>query len=503
MSEIRRAAAISYATILIANFSGLLLTPFIIRSLGSSEYGLYVLVGSLTAHLGVLNFGLNTAVTRYVAESMARNDHEQKARFLGAALLINMLAVIAIAGGGTLIYLQLDVWFNQSLDSAEIEKARAMLLLLVASVACTITANMFGAISAGHEKFVFSKAINILRYVVRIALVPAILIYGGGAVALVALDAALSVLVLLANMMYALRSAAARFNLRSLDAKLIGGVLKFSLWVFIYAVIVKIQWQTGQVIIGARIGPEAVGVYGIGIMFGTYYGAFSGAITGLFLPRATRMTVVGADATVLVDQMVRIGRVALIILLLILGGFYFFGREFLVLWAGPDYEESWGVALLIMVGYTVPLIQAFASHLLQARGLIAFKAKLYLITLPVGVGLGYFMLDEHGVLGMAAGMVAGWVVATVLINVYYHRVLGLDVPKFFLEVSRGFLPVFIVCLAVGWGLNLIPGNGWIMLSVRVLAFLLIYSTLLHRYAMNESERREVSAIRKRLTWIWG
>ena len=64
MSEIRRGALLSYVTILVVNLSGLLLTPFIIRSLGNAEYGLYLLIGSLAAYLGVLDFGLNNAETR-------------------------------------------------------------------------------------------------------------------------------------------------------------------------------------------------------------------------------------------------------------------------------------------------------------------------------------------------------------------------------------------------------------------------------------------------------
>ena len=49
MSEIRRGALLSYATILIINLSGLLLTPVIIRGLGNAEYGLYMLIGALAA----------------------------------------------------------------------------------------------------------------------------------------------------------------------------------------------------------------------------------------------------------------------------------------------------------------------------------------------------------------------------------------------------------------------------------------------------------------------
>lgn len=502
MSEIRRGALLSYATILVVNLSGLLLTPFIIRALGNAEYGLYVLIGSLAAYLGVLNFGLNNAVTRYVAQCAATNDRSQEARFLGAAVVVNVLAAIAVVGVGSVFYVNIDTWFSGTLDASARDQARTMLLLLIANVIFTVTASMFSAICAGHQRFVVPKAINLVRYALRIALVIALLSAEGGAVALVALDTALSLAVLFVTAFYALKNIGARFSFRSLNVALVRGVLAFSVWVFLYSIIGQVQWQSGQIIIGAEIGPEAVAIYGVGIMFGTYYGAFSDAVTGLYLPRATYMTVANADADELRAEMVRIGRIALFILLLVLGGFGLFGKEFLHLWAGPAYGQAWGIAMVIMLAYTVPLIQTFASHLLQARNLIAFKSKLYLVALPLGVVLGYFLLEPLALLGMAVGMATGWVAATVILNLYYHRVLGIDVPKFFAGVAKGIVPAFSACLVVGGILRWVPlGSGWVPLALRIVAFTLIYLVVMHRYGMNAVERQEVSAIRQRFMQV--
>jgi O-antigen/teichoic acid export membrane protein len=464
VSEIRRGAILSYATILVVNLSGLLLTPFIIRTLGNAEYGLYLLIGSLAAYLGVLDFGLNNAVTRYVAQCAVKKDRTQEARFLGAALVVNVLAAIAIISLGAIFY-----------------------------------AN-FTAICAGHERFTFPKMLNFLRYLVRIGLVFAILIAGGGAVSLVALDAALALVVFFLNAFYAIRSIGARFSMRSLSIRLVRSVLTFSGWVFLFAIIGQLQWHSGQIIVGRSIGMESVAVYGIGIMFGTYYGAFSTAITGLFLPRATYMTVANASSQELGKEMARIGRTALLILLLILGGFASFGHEFLQLWAGPEYGSAWMVALVIMLAYTVPLVQSFANQLLEARALFAFKAKVYLVALPLGVVLGYYLLESLGVLGMALGISSGWVVAVVVMNVYYHRVLELDVPRFFGTLLKGIAPAFVGSLAIAAALQVMPGAGWSLLLVKIVIFAAAYAALMYLVGMNNQERNEVKGMIKRFTW---
>ena len=501
MSEIRRGALLSYATILVLNLSGLLLTPFIIRSLGNAEYGLYLLIGSLAAYLGVLDFGLNNAVTRFVAQCAAKNDREQEAKFLGAALVVNALVAAVIIGLGAFFYANIDAWFSATLDEAAQDRARLMLLLLIANVILTITASMFSAISAGHQRFAIPKSINLARYLVRIGLVLLILAGGGGAVALVALDAGLSLLVLLANATYAIRGVGARFKLLSLSVGLVRNVLAFSAWVFLFAIIAQFQWHSGQIIIGRSIGMESVAVYGIGVMFGTYYGAFSTAITGLFLPRATYMTVANATGDELGAQMVRIGRMALLVLLLILGGFASFGKEFLLLWAGPDYGPAWSVAMVIMLAYTVPLVQSFANQLLEAKAMFAFKAKVYLVALSLGVVLGYVLLEGLGVPGMALGLAAGWTVAVVIMNVYYHSALELDIPGFFLALSKGIIPAFLGCLVFGALLRLVPGAGWPVLAVKIALFAIAYATLMYRMGMNDDERHQVKDMVQGVKWI--
>jgi O-antigen/teichoic acid export membrane protein len=500
VSEIRRGAILSYATILVVNLSGLLLTPFIIRTLGNAEYGLYLLIGSLAAYLGVLDFGLNNAVTRYVAQCAVKKDRTQEARFLGAALVVNVLAAIAIISLGAIFYANIDAWFSDTLDARQRDQARIMLLLLIANVVLTISSGMFTAICAGHERFTFPKMLNFLRYLVRIGLVFAILIAGGGAVSLVALDAALALVVFFLNAFYAIRSIGARFSMRSLSIRLVRSVLTFSGWVFLFAIIGQLQWHSGQIIVGRSIGMESVAVYGIGIMFGTYYGAFSTAITGLFLPRATYMTVANASSQELGKEMARIGRTALLILLLILGGFASFGHEFLQLWAGPEYGSAWMVALVIMLAYTVPLVQSFANQLLEARALFAFKAKVYLVALPLGVVLGYYLLESLGVLGMALGISSGWVVAVVVMNVYYHRVLELDVPRFFGTLLKGIAPAFVGSLAIAAALQVMPGAGWSLLLVKIVIFAAAYAALMYLVGMNNQERNEVKGMIKRFTW---
>lgn len=152
----------------------------------------------------------------------------------------------------------------------------------------------------------------------------------------------------------------------------------------------QFQWQSGQVILGVVSGTTAVAIYGVGIMLGTYYGAFSTAISSVFLPRATQMTAFEASGEELTLMMVRIGRFSLITLLMILGGFLLYGQQFILLWVGKTYQNSWLIALIIMFSYTLPLVQSFANSILEAKNTFLFKAVTYITLIIAGTVLGYF-----------------------------------------------------------------------------------------------------------------
>ena len=82
MNEVRAGVILSFLTLALTNIVALVLTPYMLRSFGQSEYGLYVLIGTLVSHLSLLDLGLGTAVVRYVAHYRAMKDRRAEENFL-------------------------------------------------------------------------------------------------------------------------------------------------------------------------------------------------------------------------------------------------------------------------------------------------------------------------------------------------------------------------------------------------------------------------------------
>lgn len=493
MSQLKKGAILSYVSIILTNGIGILLTPFIISHLGDSEYGLYTLIGSLVGYISVLDLGLNNTIIRFTSKYRALGDKKGEENFLATTMLIYFAIAAAAVVLGVSLYFNLGSIFDK-LTPVELEKAKIMFVILIFNLAITLPGNAFQAICSAYEHFVFPRALNIVRYVVRSGMVVAILLLHGDSVSIVILDTVVNVLAIGLTAFYVFRKLKARFRLHAFEKSLVKQIFSYSIWIFIFAMVGQFQWRAGQVIVGSFSGTIPVAIYGNGILLGTYYGAFSTAISGVFLPRATSMTVKNATSEELTAMMIRIGRFSFLSLLCILGGFLLYGQQFVDLWVGPVYKEAWSIALIIMFSYTVPLVQSFANSILEARGKFSFKALTYISLIGLGTIFGTWLLQRWGLIGLILGSTSGWVFSQVVMNFYYSRVLELHILRFFKELLRGLLPAFLVTLVIGYFIDFLPGTGWLNLGFKIFAFICTFIVLMGRFGLNASERETIGAM---------
>ncbi len=66
----------------------LLLTPFLIRSLGPAIFGTWVLLNTLLAYFRLLELGIMPAVIRYISLYKARNEKQEIESVIGSALVL-------------------------------------------------------------------------------------------------------------------------------------------------------------------------------------------------------------------------------------------------------------------------------------------------------------------------------------------------------------------------------------------------------------------------------
>ncbi|TNJ46459.1 oligosaccharide flippase family protein [Tamlana fucoidanivorans] len=493
MSQLKKGAALNYMTIFLTNVVGLFITPFILNHLGKAEYGVYTAIGALVGTISVLDLGLNNTIVRFVAKYRAENDRKSEENFLATTMLIYAVISVVIVIIGISFYGYIDTYFTK-MNTEEIRIAKTIFILLIFNLAIGLPGGSFTGICYGYEMFVFPKTVNIIRYILRTIVVIGVLLWGGKAIALVIIDTVFNIIFLSVEFYYVFYKLKVKFKLHELKLKYIKEIFGYSLWIFVFALVSILQWKAGHWILGRIATPEVLTIYGIGIVLGTYYGAFSTAISSVFLPRATKMTVDNASGEELTSMMIKIGRISFIILMYIFGAFLLFGYQFVYLWVGKELGsdgsfEVWLIALLIMMAYTLPLIQGFGNSILEAKNKLSFKAVLYLTFLITGAGFGAFLAKTYGALGMICGTVTGWFIVQNVMNFYYHKVIGLNIFRFFRELSyKSLLTVFAI-IVISYFINYIPGNGWLNFIFKASCYSIFYILGMYHLGLIEFEKK--------------
>ena len=474
MNQLKAGAALNYAIILLNTIVGLLYTPYMLRMMGKSEYGLYSLVASVISYLTILDLGLGNAVVRYTAkfraEGKQREQYEMFGMFFVLYVIIGAVALLL----GSALYFNVDAMFGATMTVEELYKARIMILLLVFNLAFTFPMSIFGSIITAYEHFVFPRAVSIIRILLNTGVMICLLYMGYRAVAMVVVQTVFNVATLLLNYIYCKRYLKIRI---------------FSFWIFLNVIMDKVYWSTGQFVLGAVVGTAAVAVFAVAIQLQVMYMQFSTAISQLFLPKITGMVATNDDNRSISDLFIRTGRIQYIVMALVLSGFIVFGRQFIVLWAGAGYEDAYIICLLFFFSLLIPMIQNLGITILQARNQMKFRSLLYIFIAMAALAFQIVLARRYGGVGCAIAVSGALLLGQGLImNIYYSKRQGIDIGRFWKEIFRMSVIPIAVTATFLFADRMTEIDSWRELAVGIVLFCVIYIPLFWVLSMNKYER---------------
>lgn len=458
--------------------TALLYTPIMLQLLGQREYGLYQLAASVVSWLGLLELGFGSGYLRFFAR--CREDREEEARLNGMfALIFGALATLSLLCGGILAA-NADVVFGSGLTGPERADARHLLLLLTGNLSLSLLNSLFDCHITAREQFRFQKLLRLIQTVLNPFLTLPLFLLGWGSEALAMVSLALTGAVLAGNLWFCRQRLHMTVSFRGLDFSRLRELWGFTFFVFLNQIIDQVNWSVDKVLLGRTLGTAAVAVYGVGAQINSLYLQISTGIAAMFLPKVNRLGARGEDGELSL-LFAKVGALQGAVLLPVLSGFLFFGSAFLELWAGPGYEESYFVALLLMLPVTVPLMQNLGIEIQRTRNKHRTRSLVYALLAVGNIQLSRTLIPHWGCVGAAAGTAVSLILGNGLfMNWYYTRRLGLDM-KLFWKTQQRLLPVWFPTLLFGvllaWGVEI---NSWGSLFVAVMLYSAMYLLLLLR-----------------------
>lgn len=492
---------LSYVMMIFEVLSTLLLTPFIIRTLGQAEYGVYKLSASVVAYLLLLDLGVGNAITRYIAKFRASGEKEQSQKFLGVATIYyTVIALVALIAGVVLIAV-FPKAFAKGLTASEIKLGQELLFITMINAAVTLGTAAYNNVIIAYERFTVSKGVPIIQIIVRMALTVVMLKGGFGSVGIVMVNLLMTVVCRGFFIIYVLFRLKLRPKFKGIEISFVKEIILYSSMILIQMIATQLNATVDQILIGSLVASSAaiLAVYSVGTQVTQYFQSMGTAFTGVLMPGIVKMVESGVDSKTLTDEMIRIGRIILIVLGLIWGGFLACGQQFITLWAGADNSNAYFVAVILMTAYMFILTESIGTQILWAMNQHKEQAILKGIIVLLNILLTVVLIKWQPLIGATIGTFISLVLGDVVVmNVIFRKKLKMNLGYYYKGLTKGILPCIAVATAVGFvAKHFLKNGGWISLLLEVAIICLVYAVCILMFGMNTYEKNMVlSVLRK-------
>jgi len=452
------------------------MSPFLVHTLGDRQYGLWVLIISLTGYMGLLDVGLRVSVVKYVSHLSTTKDFEGLNRVVSTALAFYGGVGVVIM----IITLGLELFFARvfTLEGQDVQTARMVLLLAGANVAATLVTSIPSGVLAGLQRYDRSAAVGIVTVLLRSVAIVAFVANGFSIVALGTIH-------LLSQVFFGtLAWRAARKELPTFGVawSMVSLETAKTLWSYSAFVLVNnagrfLLFGSGEIIVGMFLGTAAVTYYAIAGTVAQYMQQIVVTMAQVLHPYAAAQQAKGSS-TGLRSSALMGTRMSLLVGLPITVAVVIIGGPFISLWMGPEYGRVAGPLLVMLtLSRLVHLSQAGAYEVLLGMSRHRVPTTVNLVAGLASVGGSALLAGRYGLTGIViGGAVPILLLHGLLLPWYTNRVLDIDWATFF---RQAILPPMGAALPFGLALaasaRAFPPHSLVGVAVLVGATLPIFA----------------------------
>lgn len=429
-----------YALLAVNIVVGLLLMPYTVRHLGTSDYGLWMLVASLTYYFQLLDLGYGSGVVRQVTDADAHGDTERVNRILSTFVgVYGVIGATAAVGIAALIFFVLP--YFPGIAAQQRPTAQALLAIIGLRMVVGFPMSVFGAATNARQRFALNNSVAIVLALANAVVTVAVLSTGHGLLPLVAATTALSLLGYVAYAWTARRAfPALAIRPRHFDRGIVREVTAFSVYFFMIDIAVQIGFNLDNVVIASFLGTTAVAVYAVTLRIADYQRQLCNQFNNLLFPVVVRFGSVGrTDA--LRDTLVEGTRIAMVMVVGVTICVVGFASPLVTAWMGPGFEESVPPLVVLAITGVVLVGQGPLGNVLLGTGRHRLVAIVAFLEALANLVLSLVLVRRYGIMGVALG--TG--IPVLLANMFTLlpaacRTVGLSVVEF----GRLILPAPII-----------------------------------------------------------
>lgn len=341
-----RGSALRTVEAIVAIVVGFITLPLMNSHLGSELYGLWVLIGSVTAMMYIFDMGFASAVTQKIAYSIGQKDHLNTNRVISTALVIYTSLALIIAA----VVLIAAFFYKPDLKGlVEPEEFRWVLILSGLAIAFEFPAKAFAGLAQAHFRHDLVALYRIFFRIVSTITLIILLYMGYKIIAIAIINLIFSLLSTLAFTLvgrYVYRQMSVSINL--VNRQVFNELFGYSAWAFLIDLNRALKSRIDLFFIGAYISLTAVTTYYVAIRLIDYSTELLHKMLSITLPTFTAH-LAADNKQAFREDLLLFNRINTYAYALALVFFLVMGKSIIFYWLGSEFDYSSAYIILMIV----------------------------------------------------------------------------------------------------------------------------------------------------------
>lgn len=468
----------------------LVMSPFIIHSLGDRMYGFWTLIGTFMGYYGLLDFGLTSAANRFISQSIGRNDKDELSRVattsfylfwaIGLAALV-LTAILAFVAG----------FFIDNPE--ELSLFRQIIAITGVTLAVGFPMRVYNGILVSYLRYDYITFISIFKALATNAIIYASLQKGHGLLALAVINFAGSTAGYL--MMYA--SCRRLYpdidiNRVNIDRSRVRSMFGYSWKSFVAQVADLLRFRVDSFVIAGFLNLSLVTYYSVGARLMEYFVQFMVSCMGLMMPVFSQYEGRN-DYRAIRKSLVNSTKISTALAVFIGASIVFYGKPFIERWMGPEFDSSYQVAVILVVPYVVALSQTPSINLLYGISKHHYYAVSNTSEGILNLLLSLILVKSYGIFGVALGTAIGMIIFKIFIQpVYVCRAISLSLKDYYVDTIVLTALKILVPLAIFFYMvrHILYPDYAIILTLAVVQTI-VFLPIVYYLVLGKNERTEL------------
>jgi O-antigen/teichoic acid export membrane protein len=421
------------ARVVAVSLVALLLPAYLTHRLPVTTYAAWVLILQLAAYVSYLDLGIQTAVSKFVAEYDAKSDHAGAGRHASSGLVL-MIAAGTLGFALTLVLAWKVPHLFRTMPANLYQDVRVSVILVGSSLSFGLVCAVYSAVFLGLQRYWIPMTLSVVNRTSFAAVVIMVVALRGNlatmAMAVATVNVTTGVLQVVA---WRKKASHIRVSLRLVDYSVLKTVTGYCSLQSI-AVVAMVCITGLDVVIVGHYDYVQTAYYSIATLPTTFALAIIGSMMGPLLPASSAMST-HRTASEMGDFLIRITRYTAVMLLLTGLPLIVCGFPLLRFWVGPDYALRTLPYLRTLVfaniTRTVFLPYATMTAATGRQGAITASAVSEGV---VNLGSSIYMASKFGAIGVALGTVLGS-----FVGVSLHFLISMHYTQQTVAISRSRL----------------------------------------------------------------